>query len=84
VPAGVRPQLDGRGVSGGFTPHAKESLSNTVHEAQAQHETDIGPKHLALGLIAMKTGQAPSVLSALGASAPALRTAIVDRYRQAS
>jgi hypothetical protein len=32
----------------------------------------------------MKSGQVPSVLSALDASAPALRTAIVDRYRQAS
>ncbi|MFJ8140876.1 Clp protease N-terminal domain-containing protein [Streptomyces sp. NPDC096013] len=59
-------------------------MSNTVHEAQARHETDVGPEHLALGLIAMKSGRVPSVLSALGASAPALRTAIIDRYRQAS
>ncbi|XDO64575.1 hypothetical protein HEP84_58335 [Streptomyces sp. RLB1-33] len=34
--------------------------------------------------MAMNSGLVPSVLSALGASAPALRTAIVDRYRQTS
>ncbi|MCX4616472.1 MULTISPECIES: Clp protease N-terminal domain-containing protein [Streptomyces] len=85
APAGLY-QTDGARPTGHipFTPHAKESLSNTVHEAQTRHETDIGTKHLALGLIAMKSGQIPSILSALGASAPALRTAIVDRYRQAN
>ncbi|MFJ9153500.1 Clp protease N-terminal domain-containing protein [Streptomyces sp. NPDC102270] len=79
-------QTDGARPTGHipFTPNAKESLSNTVHEAQARHETDIGTEHLALGLIAMNSGLVPSVLSALGASAPALRTAIVDRYRQTS
>lgn len=67
-----------------FTPDAKESLANTVREAQARHETDIRTEHLALGLIAMKSGQVPSLLSALGASARRLRTAIIDRYPQAS
>jgi ATP-dependent Clp protease ATP-binding subunit ClpA len=67
-----------------FTPRAKESLANTVREAQARHDDHIGIEHLALGLIAMHTGPVRSLLSALGASAPALRAAIVDRYRQAS
>ncbi|MFF4507458.1 Clp protease N-terminal domain-containing protein [Streptomyces sp. NPDC001401] len=67
-----------------FTARAKESLANTVREAQARHDDTIGVEHLALGLIAMNRGLVPSVLSAVGASAPALRAAIVDRYRQAS
>jgi ATP-dependent Clp protease ATP-binding subunit ClpA len=67
-----------------FTACAKESLANTVRETQALHDSSIGIEHLALGLIAMNIGLMPSVLSALGASAPVLRDAIVDRYRQAS
>ncbi|MFE9453896.1 Clp protease N-terminal domain-containing protein [Streptomyces sp. NPDC006739] len=66
-----------------FTARAKESLANTVREAQARHDHAIGVEHLALGLIAVTSGPVPSVLSALGVSAPALRAAIVDRYRQA-
>lgn len=67
-----------------FTPRAKESLANSVREAQSLHANHIGIEHLALGLIAMNSGPVRSVLSALGASAPALRAAVVDRYRQAS
>ncbi|MFC9531841.1 Clp protease N-terminal domain-containing protein [Streptomyces sp. NPDC056975] len=67
-----------------FSPRAKESLANTVREAQARHDSYIGVEHLSLSLITMTSGLVPSVLSALGASAPALRTAITDRYRQAS
>jgi hypothetical protein len=32
----------------------------------------------------MNSGLVPAVLSALGVSAPTLRAAILDRYRQAS
>ncbi|MFF1356678.1 Clp protease N-terminal domain-containing protein [Streptomyces sp. NPDC058297] len=67
-----------------FSSRAKESLANTVREAQARRDSYIGVEHLTLGLIAMPSGLVPSVLSALGTSAPALRTAITDRYRQAS
>ncbi|MFE5026008.1 Clp protease N-terminal domain-containing protein [Streptomyces sp. NPDC056656] len=67
-----------------FSPRAKESLANTVREAQARHDSYIGLEHLGLSLITMTTGLVPSVLSALGASAPALRTAISERYRQVS
>lgn len=65
-------------------PRAKESLANTVREAQARHDRHIGVEHLGLSLVTMTGGLVPSVLAALGASAPALRTAITDRYRQAS
>jgi hypothetical protein len=67
-----------------FTPRAKKTLANAVHEAQARHDTHIGVEHVALGLIAMNGGLVPPILSALGASAPALRAAVLDRYRQAS
>ncbi|WTU63014.1 Clp protease N-terminal domain-containing protein [Streptomyces sp. NBC_00056] len=67
-----------------FSSRAKESLANTVREAQARHDRHIGVEHLGLSLVTMTGGLVPSVLAALGASAPALRTAITDRYRQAS
>jgi ATP-dependent Clp protease ATP-binding subunit ClpA len=83
APAGLY-QTDGPRPTGHipFTPDAKESLSNAVHEAQAQHGP-IGPQHLALGLLATKGGRVPFLLAALGTSAPALRTAVADRYRRA-
>ncbi|MEU1276290.1 Clp protease N-terminal domain-containing protein [Streptomyces sp. NPDC005799] len=66
-----------------FTDRAKETLADAVREAQARHDPHIDTGHLALGLIANKGGLVPSLLSALDASAPALRAAIVDRYRRA-
>jgi len=38
----------------------------------------------ALALTAIKNGLVPTILSAAGAPAPALRAAILDRYRRAS
>jgi hypothetical protein len=67
-----------------FTPGAKKSLENALREAVARRDGYIGVEHLAVGLIAMKRGMVPPILSALDTSAPALRTAIFDRYRQAS
>jgi hypothetical protein len=67
-----------------FTPAAKKSLENALREAVARRDGYIGVEHLAVGLIAMKRGMVPPILSALDTSAPALRTAIFDRYRQAS
>ncbi|NUS10662.1 MAG: hypothetical protein HOY69_04525 [Streptomyces sp.] len=66
-----------------FTPHAKESLANTVREAQSRHAGHIGIEHLALGLIAVNSLLVRSVLSELGTSAPSLRAAIVARCRPA-
>lgn len=67
-----------------FTPRAKESLANAVREARTRHDNHIGIEHLTLGLLSVNSGPVRSVLSALDASAPALRAAIVDRYRKAS
>ncbi|MFE5003050.1 hypothetical protein ACFRJ3_00165 [Streptomyces sp. NPDC056696] len=44
----------------------------------------MGVEHLGLSLVTMTSGLVPSVLAALGASTPALRTAITDRYGQTS
>ncbi|GAB3000391.1 Clp protease N-terminal domain-containing protein [Amycolatopsis acidiphila] len=63
-----------------FTTPAKKSLENSVREAQAMHDQYIGVEHIALALI----GTNNPILLALGASGPALRAAILDRYRQAS
>jgi hypothetical protein len=51
---------------------------------KARHDDHIGVEHIALGLVAASSGPVLPILSALGASAPALRAAILDRYRQAS
>ena len=67
-----------------FTTRAKKYLEKAVREAQARHDQHIGVEHLALALTALTDGMVPSILSALGTSAPTLRVAITDRYRQAS
>ena len=48
------------------------------------NDPQIGVEHIALALTAVKNGLVPAILSAAGAPAPALRAAILDRYRQAS
>jgi ATP-dependent Clp protease ATP-binding subunit ClpA len=67
-----------------FTPRAKKSLEHSLREAKARHDNYIGVEHLTLALVAMNDGAVPPILSALGASQATLRTAILDRYRQAS
>ncbi|TNC29082.1 Clp protease N-terminal domain-containing protein [Amycolatopsis alkalitolerans] len=86
-----RPAVAGRYQSAGpvprghlpFTTRAKKSLENSVHEAIAGHDQHIGVEHLALALIGMRAGLVPPILEALGASAPAVRAAILDRHRRA-
>ena len=67
-----------------FTPGAKKCLENTLREAVAQHQTGIGVEHIALGLLVTNRGLVPPILDEAGLSAPALRAAILDRYRPAS
>jgi len=66
-----------------FTPHAKKSLELSLREAVARHDGYIGAEHLTLALVGMDAGAVPPILSALGTTQAALRTAILDRYRQA-
>ena len=63
---------------------SKKSLEIALREAMARHDAHIGAEHVALSLIAVKGGLVPLMLSAAGPSAPALRAAILDRYRKAS
>jgi ATP-dependent Clp protease ATP-binding subunit ClpA len=67
-----------------FTPRAKKGLEHSWREAKARHDNYIGVEHLTLALVAMTDGAVPPILAALGASQPALRAAILDRYRRAS
>ena len=84
-------RLDPRRVSGAsrdgvflrHSPSAEQALHNTHVAGQERSDTQIGVEHLALGLLAVSEGPVPSILSALAVSAPQLRVAIRDRYRQA-
>jgi len=67
-----------------FTPASKKILEVTVREAAALDDPRIGVEHIALALTTIKNGLVPPILGAAGTSAPALRAAILDRYRQAS
>jgi Clp amino terminal domain, pathogenicity island component len=57
---------------------------HTRNRCEALHDQHIGVEHVALALIGMDSGLVPPILLALGASRPALRATILDRYRQAS
>jgi hypothetical protein len=66
-------------------PGAGQALQGARREAQARHAAQpAGVGDLALGILAVSEGLVPPVLSALGASGPALSAAILDRYRSAS
>ena len=67
-----------------FTPASKKILELTLREAVALHDSYIGVEHITLALTTIKQGLVPTILSQAGAPAPALRAAILDRYRRAS
>jgi hypothetical protein len=67
-----------------FTPASKMILELTLREATALHDSHIGVEHITLALTTIKHGLVPTILSEAGAPAPALRAAILDRYRRAS
>jgi hypothetical protein len=66
-----------------FTPASKKILDLTVREADARNEAQVGVEHVTLALTVLGSGLVPPILSAAGAPGPALRAAILDRYRQA-
>ena len=67
-----------------FTPIAKKILELALREAVALHDSQVGVEHIALALVSVKRGLVPPIMSAAGASEPALRAAILERYQQAS
>lgn len=86
-PGGDRPRLGPPPHPGGhipFNPVAKKVLELSLREAVARHDSQIGVEHITLALTSVRHGLVPPILAAAGASGPALRTEILDRYRQAS
>ncbi|HET9970534.1 MAG TPA: Clp protease N-terminal domain-containing protein [Streptosporangiaceae bacterium] len=85
-PAAGRYRAPGPAPSGHipFTPATKKILELALREAGARDDTQIGVEHIALALTTVASGLVPPILAAAGTQAPALRTAILDRYRQAS
>jgi ATP-dependent Clp protease ATP-binding subunit ClpA len=65
-----------------FTPRAKRVLERALRETG--HNSHVGIEHIALAVIRLDGGLVPVILSSLAASAPELRAAILDRYRNAS
>jgi hypothetical protein len=66
-------------------PGAGRAFQGARREAQARGATaPFGVQDLALAILAVSKGLVPSILSALGVSGPALRTAILDRYHPAT
>jgi ClpA/ClpB-like protein len=66
-----------------YTAVAKKILDVSVRGALALKDSRIGTEHVALAISA-KRGLVPDILSAAGASPAALRTGVLNRYRQAS
>lgn len=67
-----------------FTPAAKKILELSVRESDALSDSHVGAEHIVLALTRIKQGLVPPILAEAGASAEALRVAILDRYRRAS
>ena len=80
-PARPRPPLTRRrpwpGARPGMQP--KPAMTRAAGSAASSAYVDV-----ALGLLAVREGPVPGILLAHGVSAPSLRAAILDRYRQAS
>jgi hypothetical protein len=76
------------GPDGAFLPLGPgtgQALQGARRQAKARGATrPSSAEDLALGILAVSEGLVPPVLSALGVSGPALSTAVLDRYRQAS
>ena len=78
-----------RGDHGGavfvpFTPSARHGLLNFRRIALNRRDARPDVGHVALALLAMTDGPVPAILSSLGVTPLALRTAILKAYRQAS
>jgi len=92
VPARQLPEATGRYHAPGppprghipFTPVAKKILELSLRESVARHDAHIGVEHVMLALTTVRHGLVPSVLAEAGVTSAALRSAVLDRYRQAS
>jgi ClpA/ClpB-like protein len=66
-----------------FTPVSKKILGLARLEAAARDDANIGVEHIVLALTTVASGLIPPILAAAGTQAPALRAAVLDRYRRA-
>ena len=74
-------------AGGRVLAHARRALAaaeDVVREAAALHDSHVGVEHITLALTTIRQGLVPEILAEAGAPAPALRAAILDRYRRAS
>jgi ATP-dependent Clp protease ATP-binding subunit ClpA len=67
-----------------LTCRASRCLAQSGREASALSASHIGTEHLTLALLSDCTTTIPAILQQLDVSAPALRTAILNRIRKAS
>ncbi len=67
-----------------FNQDARTLVIHATEHARRLGHRYVGAEHIALALTTIASGLVPPILSAAGATAPALRAAILDRYRQAS
>ena len=80
----LRPRSGG-GRNGAFLPHGpgvSQALVGAWRTAQLRPATEAaGVEDVALGILAMREGLVPPILSALGVTRPVLSAAIRDRYQ---
>jgi ATP-dependent Clp protease ATP-binding subunit ClpA len=72
---------------GVFLPHGpgvNQALVSARRDAAARHAAQADVEHLALGILAVREGLVPAVLSRLDTSGPALSAVILDRCPPAS
>jgi ATP-dependent Clp protease ATP-binding subunit ClpA len=67
-----------------LTPRARKVLELSLREARTMQDARIGVEHVTLALIGVDNGLVRPILAALHAQADPLRSAILNRYRQAS
>jgi hypothetical protein len=72
----VRGGIELRGAFLPHTPDMKRCLHLALRERLARHDAQVGPAHLAYGVLSATDGMAPAVLAALDAPVPALRAAL--------
>lgn len=78
---GARRRLQGSRPT--ITPQAKECIVTALREAQAAHRSELSGEHMALAVVSARYGAVPGILKAAGVTLAQLRTALLDRYRQA-
>lgn len=67
-----------------FVASAKETLVQSLNQAIALADKEIGPEHILLGLVAEETGTAARTLASLGADPARIRSAVLKELGKAA